>query len=152
MKRFLAAVAATLALTAAPAQAATSSLTTSVSKPMIVSTSVIPACTISFTDFAVGTYDANTTLTNNHPINFQCTAGTTFQIVLTGFSGKLKSGTDTLNYTLSNRLGDWANAAGLPVNGTGAAQFETLTATIASGQFVPASSSYSETITFALEL
>jgi len=152
MKRFLAAVAATLALTAAPAQAATSSLTTSVSKPMIVSTSVIPACTISLTDFAVGTYDANAALTNTHSINFQCTAGTTFQLVLSNFTGKLTSGTDTLNYTLANRTGNWANNGTLAVVGSGAPQSETLTATIAGGQYVPVGTSYAETITFSLEM
>jgi spore coat protein U-like protein len=150
MKRYLAALAATLALIAAPAQA--TPFNPPVTGTMKVSTNVIPACTISLTDFAVGTYDANAALTNTHSINFQCTAGTTFQLVLSNFTGKLTSGTDTLNYTLANRTGNWANNGTLAVVGSGAPQSETLTATIAGGQYVPVGTSYAETITFSLEM
>jgi spore coat protein U-like protein len=150
MKRYLAALAATLALTAATAQAAPP--VTLASKTMKVSTDVIPACTFTLTDFALGNYDANNTLTATHPITFQCTNGTTFQLVLSNFTGKLTSGTDTLNYTLANKNGTWLDSTPLSVMGTGASQSETLTATVAGGQYVPAGTSYAETITFALEL
>jgi hypothetical protein len=150
MKRFL------VALVALTSVAHAAPLSPAVTDDMVVSTTVVPACTISLTDFPLSAYDARVGLSETHPVAFQCTKDTTFKLFLRGFDGKLKNsvadGAIELNYELRNKDGVWTNDTSMNVVGTGAAQTETLTANIAAGQFVPASASaYTQAIQFALE-
>jgi spore coat protein U-like protein len=152
MKRYLVAFVAALAVASAT-QAAPSgtAFTPTVSGTMKVSTSVVPACTITTADLPLGNYDARTGIAATpQAIQFLCTDQTQFNIRLSNFSTKLKNGANALTYTLAGPSGPWANNGVEVVTGNGATQSLNVNAAVAANQYVPAGT-YSETVTFTME-